>query len=168
MRLLFIGQGNKKLRIGFGYCKTAFIEKKTLTLCGTNIPFDKGLEEFNKIDIITYAISDALLGAAGLGDVNDYFGEIEKSLKVFDSLNFLKEIERILNFEKFKISNIDVSLSPNLQNIKNFKSQLISNIAESLFLKPNQINIKISSLQIKKFDDYHSVACYSIALLQAK
>jgi len=95
------------MRIGFGYDIHPLVENRPLILGGVRIPFDKGLEGHSDADVISHAVADSLLGAAGLGDIGEHFPDTDDKYKNFNSLQFLQEIERKIYFEKLEIVNID-------------------------------------------------------------
>ena len=95
------------MRVGFGYSIYRFTKKGPLIIGGVSIPVEKSSEEESDTDVMVNATADALLGAAGLGDIQGHYPETDKN---FDGMDFLKEIEKLVNFEKYIISNVDVTL----------------------------------------------------------
>ena len=89
------------MRIGFGYDIHPLVENRPLVLGGVTIPHDKGLSGHSDADVVCHAIADALLGAAGLGDIGEHFPDTDQQYKDLNSLIFLEEIERKIHFQKF-------------------------------------------------------------------
>ena len=127
------------MRIGFGYDVHPFLKGRDLVLAGTKIPYEKGLAGHSDADVVAHAIADALLGAAGLGGIEDHFPDTDMQYKNFQSLEFLKEIEKKIHFQKYKIMNIDVTVVIEKPKILPFKKEMERRIADSLFLKSDPL-----------------------------
>jgi len=157
------------MRIGFGYDVHPLVEGRTLILGGVSIPFDKGLAGHSDADVVAHAIADALLGAAGLGDIGEHFPDNDNKFKNISSLLLLKEVERKLTFEKLKIVNIDVTLVLQNPKISLYKKEMIRNLASSLFLTPDQVNIKATTAEKLGFvGKGEGAVCYAVALLETR
>ena len=91
------------MRIGFGYDIHPLTANRPLIIGGVTIPFNKGLSGHSDADVMSHAIADALLGAAGLGDIGQHFPDTDDKYKNYDSMKILQEVERKVYFEKFKI-----------------------------------------------------------------
>ncbi len=157
------------MRVGFGFDVHPLVDNRPLIIGGVNIPFEKGLQGHSDADVMAHAVADALLGAAGLGDIDDHFPDTEDKYKDFDSMYFLKEIEKKVNFEKFKISNIDITLVLRKPKISQYKFQMKKNISDNLYLNPNQVNVKATTSEKLRFvGREEGVACYAVALLISK
>jgi 2-C-methyl-D-erythritol 2,4-cyclodiphosphate synthase len=157
------------MRIGFGYDIHPLVENRPLILGGVRIPFDKGLEGHSDADVISHAVADSLLGAAGLGDIGEHFPDTEQKYKDFNSIQFLQEIERKIYFEKLEIVNIDISLVLELPKISSYKDEMARNIARNLFLKPGQVNVKATRGEGLGFVGRSEGAiCYAISLLKPR
>jgi len=157
------------VRIGFGYDIHPFVENRPLILGGVNIEYEKGLQGHSDADVIAHAVADALLGAAGLGDIGEHFPDTDSQFENFDSMKFLKEIESKIHFEKLKIVNIDISLVLQQPKILQYKKQMVENIASNLFIRPDQVNVKATTGEGLGFVGRGEGAiCYAIALLQPR
>jgi 2-C-methyl-D-erythritol 2,4-cyclodiphosphate synthase len=157
------------MRIGFGYDIHPLVENRPLILGGVQIPFEKGLQGHSDADVVSHAVADSLLGAAGLGDIGEHFPDTEEEYKNFNSLQFLQEIERKIYFEKLEIVNIDISVVLERPKISPYKEKMTQNIAKNLFLKPNQVNVKATSGEGLGFVGRNEGAiCYAISLLKPR
>ena len=157
------------MRIGFGYDVCRFSKKKPLIIGGVSFPFEEKSKEYSDADIMVHAVADALLGAAGLGDITEDYPGPDEKYKNINNMNILKEIEKLVNFEKYKISNIDITLVLQKSKISEYKSQMEDNIAKNLFLKSNQVNVKITtSDKIGFVGKGKGIECYAVALLLPK
>jgi len=145
------------------------VENRPLILGGVRIPFDKGLEGHSDADVISHAVADSLLGAAGLGDIGEHFPDTDEKYKNFNSLEFLQEIERKIHFEKLEIVNIDISLVLEQPKISPYKEEITQNIAKNLFLKPTQVNVKATRGEGLGFvGRSEGAVCYAISLLKSR
>jgi len=157
------------MRVGFGFDVHSLVENRPLIIGGVNIPFEKGLQGHSDADVMAHAVADALLGAAGLGDIGEHFPDTEEQYKNFDSMVFLRDIEKKVNFEKYKISNIDITLVLQKPKVSEYKSQMENNIAQNLFLNSNQVNVKATTSEGLGFvGREEGVVCYAVALLLPK
>ena len=157
------------MRIGFGYDIHPLVDNRPLILGGIQIPFDKGLDGHSDADVISHAVADSLLGAAGLGDIGEHFPDTDKKYKDFNSIEFLQESERKIYCEKLEIVNIDISLVLEQPKIAPYKKEIAQNLAKNLFLKPNQVNVKATRGEGLGFVGRSEGAiCYAISLLMPR
>jgi len=157
------------MRIGFGFDIHPLVDNRPLILGGVRIPFDKGLGGHSDADVISHAVADSLLGAAGLGDIGEHFPDTNQKYKDFNSLIFLQEIERKIYFEKLKIVNIDISLVLEQPKIAPYKDEIAQTLAKNLFLQPNQVNIKVTRGEGLGFVGRgEGAVCYAISLLMPR
>jgi len=155
------------MKIGFGYDIHPLVQDRPLILGGVRIPYQKGLAGHSDADVVSHAVADALLGAAGLGDIGEHFPDTQEEFKDYNSLKFLEQIERKIYFEKLEIVNIDISVVLQAPKISPYKNEITQNIARSLFLKPQQVNVKATSGEGLGFVGRGEGAiCYAIALLK--
>lgn len=157
------------MKIGFGYDIHPLVENRPLILGGVEIPFKKGLKGHSDADVIAHAVADALIGAAGLGDIGEHFPDDDDKYKNYNSMLFLQEIEKKIYFEKLRIVNIDISLVLQSPKITSYKKKIAENIASNLFLTPDQVNVKATTGEGLGFVGRGEGAiCYAIALLQPR
>ena len=158
-----------KLRIGYGYDVHQLVEGRPLIIGGVTIPFEKGLKGHSDADVMAHAVADALLGAAGLGDIGEHFPDTAEQFKDFDSMKFLKDIEQKIHFEKLKIVNIDVTLVLQQPKIGPYKAAMRENIAKNLFINNDQVNIKATTAEGMGFvGTGEGAVCYAVALLKSR
>lgn len=157
------------MRIGFGYDIHPLVENRPLILGGVDIPYEKGLKGHSDADVLSHAVADSLLGAAGLGDIGEHFPDTDPKYKNYNSLKFLQEVERKIYFEKLKIVNIDISIVIEEPKVLPFKTEIVQNIAKNLFLKPDQVNVKATRGEGLGFVGRgEGVVCYAISLLMPR
>ena len=100
----------KDIRLGTGFDVHAFAENRKLVLGGVEIPYESGLAGHSDADVLTHAVMDALLGAAALGDIGQYFPDTNPSYRGASSIVLLKKVGEIIYQWGYTVSNIDVTL----------------------------------------------------------
>ncbi len=130
------------MRIGLGYDIHPFVSGRKFILGGVPIPSDKGPHGHSDGDCLYHAVADALLGAAGVGDMGRYFPDTDPRWKNADSAIFLKEVRKLLDTKKYRIENIDANLHLESPKLAPYLPQMIKNLSESLGISQDQINLK--------------------------
>ncbi|MDO5579636.1 MAG: 2-C-methyl-D-erythritol 2,4-cyclodiphosphate synthase [Planctomycetia bacterium] len=130
------------LRTGIGHDTHRLVEGRSLRLGGIDIPFDRGLDGHSDADVLIHAIVDALLGAAGLGDIGQIFPDTDPKNKNRDSAEFLLEAVRLLNDRGFRILNLDTILFAEKPKLGDHRPKIRQRLADLLQLDPDRINIK--------------------------
>ena len=130
------------MRIGMGYDVHKLVEERDLIVGGVKIPYEKGLLGHSDADVLLHAISDALLGAAALGDIGKHFPDTDPAYKGADSLKLLSEVGRLLENECYIIENIDATIIAQAPKMRPFIDQMRQNIADALSIDISQINVK--------------------------
>ena len=132
------------MRIGSGYDVHKLVEGRRLILGGVEIPFEKGLLGHSDADVLIHAIMDALLGAAALGDIGRHFPDNEK-YKDVSSIKLLYQVLCLLKKEKYSIINIDATVIAQKPKLANYMQIMEQNIADTLNIEKNKINIKATT-----------------------
>jgi len=132
-------------RVGQGYDVHKLTEGRKLILGGAEIPFDKGLLGHSDADVLTHAIMDALLGAAGLGDIGQNFPDNDAAYKDISSLIMLDKVKLLLEKNRWKIENIDATIVAQAPKLSPYRSEMIKNIAATLNIPIEDINIKATT-----------------------
>ena len=133
------------MRIGHGYDVHRFAENRELILGGVNIPYEKGLLGHSDADVLLHAISDALLGAAALGDIGKHFPDNDDSFKNIDSRILLRRVVSLLKGKGYKIGNIDATIIAQKPKLAQYISDMRSNIANDCEIEPDKVNIKATT-----------------------
>ena len=133
------------MRIGHGYDVHRLTENRKLILGGVDIPYEKGLLGHSDADVLLHAISDALLGAAALGDIGTHFPDTDEKYKGADSLMLLKEVCRLLSERGYKIENIDSTVIAQAPKLKPYIEQMRKNIANACAITTEQVNVKATT-----------------------
>lgn len=133
------------MRIGNGYDVHRLTEGRDLILGGVKIPYEKGLLGHSDADVLLHAIMDALLGAAGLGDIGRHFPDTDPEYKGISSLMLLKRVGKLLQEKVFFIGNIDATIIAQKPKLAPYLEEMKKNIAEVLHIAEDQINIKATT-----------------------
>lgn len=133
------------LRIGHGYDVHRLTAGRKLVLGGVDIPYEKGLLGHSDADVLLHAISDALLGAAALGDIGKHFPDNDQSYKDADSLVLLSEVGRILFDAGYKPSNIDATVIAQAPKLAPHIQAMRKNIANALNIEPDAVSVKATT-----------------------
>ena len=133
------------MRVGFGYDIHPLVLGRKLILGGEIIPYQKGLDGHSDADVLIHSLIDALLGAAGEGDIGKHFPDNDEQYKDISSLKLLKNIYKILKRKKLTINNIDVSMVLEEPQIAPFIISMKNNIAKVLKISSEKVNIKATT-----------------------
>jgi 2-C-methyl-D-erythritol 4-phosphate cytidylyltransferase/2-C-methyl-D-erythritol 2,4-cyclodiphosphate synthase len=142
-----VGMNASNFRIGQGIDYHRLVEGRKLILGGVEIPFEKGLEGHSDADVLAHAICDALLGAAGLGDIGQHFPDTDPAFRNRSSLFFLSEVRHRVESEGWKISNVDATLLVQRPKIAPHAALMRQNIADSLGMNIVNVSIKATTTE---------------------
>lgn len=157
------------MRSGIGYDVHRLVEGRKLILGGVDIPFEKGLLGHSDADVLTHAICDALLGAAGLGDIGRHFPDSDNSYKDISSLLLLEKTSSMIVDKGFMISNIDATIFAEKPKLAPYMEQMASSIAACSGIDPSQVNIKATTTEgLGMFGKGEGMGAMAIALIIKK
>ena len=160
-------KGMRMQKIGKGHDLHRLIEGRKMTLGGVRIPFHKGPLGHSDGDAVLHAVIDALLGAAGLGDIGDWFSDTRRSLKGIDSSTLLKRAAAQIQEKEFCVVNLDVTVSLERPRLGSAKNKMRKKIAQLLNLNPHQVNIKAKTAEgLGRVGRGEAVSCEAICLLE--
>jgi 2-C-methyl-D-erythritol 2,4-cyclodiphosphate synthase len=131
--------------VGIGYDVHRLAKDRKLILGGIEIPHDRGLDGHSDADVLTHAIADALLGAAGDRDIGHHFPNSDPSIKGIDSQEILRRVQAILTAKRFAIVNIDCSLIAEAPKIGPYLAAMKTRLASTLQIPPQNIGIKATT-----------------------
>jgi 2-C-methyl-D-erythritol 2,4-cyclodiphosphate synthase len=131
--------------VGIGYDVHRLVTGRKLILGGIEIPYDRGLDGHSDADVLTHAISDALLGAAGERDIGHHFPNTDPSIKGIDSQEILGRVQAILTARQLAIVNIDCSLIAEAPKIGPYLAKMRARISETLQIPVKRIGIKATT-----------------------
>lgn len=154
------------MRIGHGYDVHKLTENRKLILGGVDIPYEKGLLGHSDADVLLHAISDALLGAAALGDIGKHFPDTDEKYKGADSILLLKEVCRMLVEKGYSIQNIDSTVIAQAPKLKPYIEQMRKNIAEACNINMEQVNVKATTEEKLGFTGSgEGISAHSVCLI---
>jgi 2-C-methyl-D-erythritol 2,4-cyclodiphosphate synthase len=130
------------MRIGLGYDVHVFAENRKLFLGGLHIPHDRGLLGHSDADVLLHAISDAVLGAAGLADIGLHFPNTDKNIEGIDSAKILSRAMELARGEGLELTNIDAVLICEEPKIQPYRETMRQSIARIMGVDPARINVK--------------------------
>ena len=140
------------MRIGQGYDVHRLVTNRPLILGGVTIDYEKGLDGHSDADVLLHAISDALLGAAALGDIGQHFPDSDSNLAGVDSRILLRNIAGLLDKNFYKIVNIDATVVAQKPKLAPYILAMRENIAADLSLDIAQISIKATTTEQLGFE----------------
>ena len=154
------------MRIGHGYDVHKLVEGRDLILGGVKISHEVGLLGHSDADVLLHAVSDALLGAAGLGDIGKHFPDTDPQYKGADSLKLLQIVGEKVAAEGYHISNIDVTMIAQRPKLRPHIEQMEQNIARALKLDVSRVNVKATTEERLGFTGEElGMACHAVCLL---
>ena len=157
------------IRVGYGYDVHRLVEGRKLILGGVDIPFEKGLLGHSDADVLLHAITDALFGAAALGDIGSHFPDTDPRYKGADSLKLLEACGRELREYGWRISNIDSTIVAQRPKLKPHIPQMMENIAADLGIELGQVNVKATTEEKLGFTgEGLGMSCHAVCLLEEK
>jgi len=157
------------MRIGNGYDVHRLVKGRKLILGGVTIPFEKGLLGHSDADVLLHAVCDALLGAAGLGDIGLHFPDTDIQYKDISSMKLLSKICSMIADKGFAVVNLDTVILAEAPKISPYREEMKKKIAKAAGIEPKNINIKASTSEGLGFTGRgEGLAAMAIVLLEAK
>ena len=137
------------VRVGTGYDVHKLVPERALILCGTPVPYEKGLLGHSDADVAAHALMDALLGAAGLGDIGRHFPDSDEKYRGADSMKLLEEVRDMLadaaEDGEVVINNADITIIAQAPRLSPYNSQMKNNVAKALGIPESRVNIKATT-----------------------
>ena len=155
------------MRIGHGYDVHRLVEGRKLILGGAEVPYEKGLLGHSDADVLTHAVMDALLGAAGLGDIGQHFPDSDDRFLGADSLELLRQVCGMLSERGYRIGNVDVTVIAQRPKLAGFISAMRENLAAVMGLRPEDVNVKATTEEKLGFTgEGLGIAAHAVALIE--
>ncbi len=155
------------MRIGQGFDVHAFAAGRRLVIGGVQIPHHQGLMGHSDADVLLHAICDALLGAAGLGDIGHHYPDSDPGYSDIDSRHLLRDVARQLKARGHKVINVDATIAAQAPRMMPHIPRMIGNIAEDLQVLPASINIKATTTEGLGFiGRVEGIAALAVALIE--
>ncbi len=156
------------IRVGFGYDVHAFAEGRLLVLGGETIPHERGLQGHSDADVLSHAIGDALLGAAGLGDIGVHFPDDDARYRGISSLVLLHRIVDALGESGYTVTNVDATVVAERPKLSPFVPRMRSRIGEALGLPDDRVSIKATTSERLGFTGREEgIAAHAVVLIRS-
>ncbi len=157
------------IRIGHGYDVHKLCENRKLIIGGVEIPYEKGLLGHSDADVLLHAISDALLGAAALGDIGCLFPDNDPKYKGADSLLLLKEVVSVLKNNGFSVVNIDSTLIAQKPKMRPYIDEMRRNIAAACGVDVNMVSVKATTEEGLGFSGRgEGISAHAVCLIETE
>ncbi len=155
------------MRVGIGNDVHRLVSGRELVLGGVKIPYEKGLLGHSDADVLVHAVCDALLGAAGLGDIGEHFPDNDPEFKDIYSIELLDRTQRILALNGFKVVNLDTTIFAEKPRLSLYKESMRNVIAKTLNLSPGLVNIKATTTEgLGMIGEGEGIGAMCIALIE--
>jgi len=155
------------MRIGIGYDIHRLTEGRALILGGVEIPYIKGLFGYSDADVLLHAISDAMLGAANMGDIGTHFPDRDPSFKGASSITLLKKVNDLIKEKGYSINNIDAVIVAEEPKIRPFIDAIKQKIAEALNTDKTRISVKATTNEgIDSLGRKEAIASHAVVTLK--
>ena len=154
------------MRVGIGHDTHRLAEGRPLLLGGVRVAHSRGLAGHSDADVVLHAVTDALLGAAGLGDIGDAYPDTDPAYRDYDSSRFVRETLARLNRDGWRIVNIDVIIFAQRPKLGPVKSAIRDRLAELLRLEPSAVNVKAKTGEsVGAIGRAEAIGCQVVALI---
>lgn len=154
------------MRIGHGYDVHRLVENRELILGGVDIPYEKGLLGHSDADVLLHAVSDALLGAAALGDIGKHFPDTDPTYKGIDSRKLLRYVVALIKEKGYTVGNIDCTVIAQKPKLKDYIEDMRKNIADDCQVDMSCINVKATTEEGLGFTgDMSGISAHAVCIL---
>ena len=154
------------MRIGHGYDVHKLVPDRDLILGGVRFDYPLGLDGHSDADVLTHAVMDALLGAAGLGDIGRHFPDTDPAYKGADSLKLLAHVRDLLTERGFRVGNIDVTVIAQAPKLAPQIGKMEKNLADPLAIDLSRVNVKATTEEYLGFTGRgEGISCHAVCLL---
>ncbi len=155
------------MRIGMGYDVHKLVENRKLIIGGVDIPYEKGLLGHSDADVLLHAISDALLGAAALGDIGKHFPDTDPDFKGSDSLVLLEKVNDLLVQKGYRVVNVDTTVIAQVPKLAPYIVEMRENIAKALKIDVDFVSVKATTEEKMGFTGRkEGVSSHAVCLIE--
>ncbi len=156
------------MRVGQGFDVHALVEGRRLTIGGVHIPYEKGLAGHSDADVLLHAVCDALLGAAGLGDIGTHFPDTDARYRGADSRVLLRAVAALVRSERWQVANVDTTIIAQAPRMAPHVAAMRANIAEDLGIAVSAVSVKAKTTERLGFTGRgEGIAAEAVTLLLA-
>lgn len=154
------------MRIGHGYDVHRLVPGRRLVLCGVEIPYELGLEGHSDSDAAVHALMDALLGAAGLGDIGRHFPDTDERYRGISSLTLLDHVTALLSARGLRLGNCDITIVAQAPKLSGYMDEMRNTLAARLGCDPGRVNVKATTEEHLGQVSTLGIAAHAVALLE--
>ncbi|MBF0242473.1 MAG: 2-C-methyl-D-erythritol 2,4-cyclodiphosphate synthase [Desulfamplus sp.] len=155
-----------KFKIGSGYDVHRLVSDRLLVIGGVTIPFDKGLQGHSDADVLVHAVCDAILGAAGLGDIGRHFPDSDPTYRNISSLILLRRCANMVEEHGYAIENIDCTILAQAPKLEPYKREMAYKIASAIEISTESVNVKATTTEGLGFEGKgEGIAAHVVALI---
>ena len=155
------------MRIGHGYDVHRLAEGRKLILGGVELPYERGLLGHSDADVLVHAVMDALLGAAGLGDIGKFFPDTDMAYAGISSLKLLDRVMGLLDQAGYRVGNVDATILAQKPKLALYLPGMRENLAVHLGISPGQVNVKATTEEGLGFTGAgEGIAAHAVCLLE--
>ena len=162
-------EGNGQYRSGYGYDAHRLVEGRPLVLGGERIPHNKGLQGHSDADVLTHAFCDALLGAAGAGDIGGHFPDTDEKFKDMSSLKILADVVEVVAERGYVLQNADITVVAQKPKLAPHFAAMKENLAAASKVDPESINLKATTTETMGFEGREEgMSAHAVVMLKKK
>ncbi len=155
------------MRIGQGYDVHKLVEGRKCIICGVEIPYEKGLLGHSDADVALHALSDAILGAAALGDIGRHFPDTDPEFEGADSRVLLRRVVSLAREKRFIVGNADITIIAQRPKMLGYIEQMRQNVAADLGVAPERVNVKATTTEKLGFEGRgEGISAMAVVLLE--
>jgi len=155
------------IRVGHGFDVHQLVEGRACIIGGVNIPYEKGLDGHSDADVLLHAICDALLGAAGLGDIGKHFPNTDERYKGINSRELLQHVNKLVCAKHYTIVNIDATIIAEAPKLSPYTDEMCLNIASDCNILSDAVNVKATTTEKLGFTGRgEGIAAEAVCLIQ--
>jgi 2-C-methyl-D-erythritol 2,4-cyclodiphosphate synthase len=154
------------VRVGIGHDTHRLVEGRPLILAGVRIPFERGLSGHSDADVVLHAVADALLGAAGMGDIGELFPDTDAAWKDVESGRLLSEVLTLVAGRGWRPVNCDLTVHAQAPKLSTFKSAMRASLARLLALEEADVNVKAKTGEhVGPIGRGEAISCEAVVLI---
>jgi 2-C-methyl-D-erythritol 2,4-cyclodiphosphate synthase len=156
------------MRIGHGFDVHRLVPDRSLVLGGVTIPYEYGLLGHSDADVLLHAVSDAILGALGLGDIGRYFPDTDPSYKGINSMLLLEHVVGLAHTRKFRVSNLDTTIIAQKPKLAPHVSEMVTNLAKVCQVPSGCVNVKATTTEELGYTGRgEGISAHAVVLMEA-
>ena len=156
-----------EMRVGQGYDAHRLAQGRRLVLCGVEIPYDRGLDGHSDADVAVHALMDALLGAAGMGDIGRHFPDADPAYKGISSMKLLDAVLEKLRAAGWRVGNADVTIVAQRPKLAGYMEQMRQSLAAGLGVAPDRVNVKATTTERMGFEgEEQGISAQAVAMIR--